>query len=358
MSADLVQTLCALPHRITGLMTPTDTPDRGRRRLLLGLAGLPLLALGESALAAQPRQAARPAPKPAARTAPAPRPRTVTKSAPEAARRQAAAPARPALPLPALNTRVQQRLTELRARGLLGRNEASAWLVQELRSGQQLLAINSTAALQAASMIKPFVAAAFLSQVQAGRHAYTPQRRVQMEAMIVHSDNDATNALMRLVGGPTQVQAELRRLAPDVFRQTAVLEYIPAGGRTYRNRASAQDYARFLAALWARRLPHSDELLRVMAIPNRDRLYDGAEGVTRGTAVYDKTGTTARLCGDMGILVARCRDGRQLPYAIVGIVQSPVSVKNYGNWMLARGNVIREISSVVYQELRKTHGLV
>lgn len=331
--------------------------DLLRRRLLLALVALPAVALPAFAAPAKttpPRAAPRPKPAPKVAAAPAPARRKAT--APRKATPRAAPPAPP----PLLNAKVQERLGELRSAGLLGRGETSAWVVHDLTWNRTLVAINASTGMQAASMIKPFVAAAYFIQSARGTPAlrYTAERRARLEDMIVHSDNDATNGFIRLCGGPAGVHATLRRFAPDVFRQTAVLEYIPGGGRTYRNRASALDYARFMQALWARRFPNAAELLRVMNIPNRDRLYEGADGVARTTEVYDKTGTTARLCGDMGILVARGRNGGEYPYAFAGIIQRSVQAPDYGHFMRTRGDCIRAVSSLVYQELKTIHGLV
>ena len=94
-----------------------------------------------------------------------------------------------------------------------------------------------------------------------------------------------------------------------------------------------------------------------MSLPGRDRLYNGTP-IPRGTLVYNKTGSTARLCGDMGILVAKDRKGNRYPYALVGIIERDTRASNYGNWMLTRGNVIRQVSTLVYKELKKQYQLL
>ena len=95
-----------------------------------------------------------------------------------------------------------------------------------------------------------------------------------------------------------------------------------------------------------------------MYLPNRDRIYTGAAGVARQTQVFDKTGTTARLCGDMGILVAQGRDGRSYPYTFIGIIEKAQPAQNYSAWKDARGNIIRDVSSMTYNHLRQIHNLV
>jgi beta-lactamase class A len=149
----------------------------------------------------------------------------------------------------------------------------------------------------------------------------------------------------------------LKNRAPGVFRQLSIVERIPRNGRSYRNRASAHDYSRFLYALWTRRLPDSDELLRLMGLSNSDRLFRGARRIPHGTRVYDKTGTTARLCGDMGILVGKGRDGRSYPYTMIGIIERKERASSLRSWIDSRGDVIREVSNIVYSYLKKKHRL-
>ena len=61
-----------------------------------------------------------------------------------------------------------------------------------------------------------------------------------MRRMIQRSDNRATNWIMRQVGGPRAIERVLKKNYPAMFTKTSIVEYIPAGGRTYRNKASVQ----------------------------------------------------------------------------------------------------------------------
>jgi beta-lactamase class A len=178
-----------------------------------------------------------------------------------------------------------------------------------------------------------------------------------MEAMIQRSSNDAANWFMRKVGGPSQCEAILRTSYGSIFKRTQIREYIPAGGRTYRNTALPSDYIRFLLALWKQRLPYDSEIERLMALPGRDRLHDGTP-IPSGTRVYNKTGTTAHLCGDMGILVPHAQNGQQYPYALVGIIERRSRALDYGTWMAARGNIIRHVSTMIYEDMKKQHRLM
>lgn len=246
---------------------------------------------------------------------------------------------------------------DLRKKGKLSRDEQTSWMVYDLTSGEILADINGGQRFQAASMIKPFVALAFFHRVKQGEIQYGPQGRRNMERMIQRSDNNATNWVMRMAGGPAKCDEILRTHYSDIFKNTVITEYIPPGGRTYKNVAQPSDYVRFLRAIWEDRLPSSKEIRRLMSLPGRDRLYDNTP-IPQGTLVYNKTGSTAHLCGDMGILVARDKSGNRYPYALVGIIQRSSRPGNYGDWMLTRGNVIRQVSALVYQEMKKQYQLL
>jgi beta-lactamase class A len=176
--------------------------------------------------------------------------------------------------------------------------------------------------------------------------------------MIQKSNNDSTNWVMRQTGGPAATEAILKQSYPELCRQILLVEYIPEGGKTYRNQGSAGDYGRFLHELWYRRLPRADEMLRVMGLPGSDRLFTKVSSIPTGTRVYNKTGSTAMCCGDMGILVAKGRDGKSYPYAVIGIIESSRrNNSNYSSWISSRADIIRGVSNVVYLEMKKRYPL-
>jgi beta-lactamase class A len=259
------------------------------------------------------------------------------------------------------NTKVERTIVEyidnLRSKGVIGNDESTGWMVYDLENDRNIAGINVDVEFQAASMIKPFVALAFFHKVKEGKLQYDAQSKRQMEAMIQKSSNSATNYIMRKAGGPEQCDSILKRYYGHIFKKTDIKEYIPADGRTYLNGAPPADYVRFLRSLWKQELPYGKEMRRVMALPGRDRLYYGTT-IPRGTLVYNKTGTTAHLCGDMGILVTRTRKGDTYPYAIVGIIERRSKASDYGQWMASRGRVIREVSTLVYEGLKKDHQLL
>jgi beta-lactamase class A len=247
---------------------------------------------------------------------------------------------------------IENFIKDLRRKGVISSEERTGWMVYDLTSRESLADINGELSFQAASMIKPFVALAFFHRVRQGELVYGPKSRRNMELMIQRSNNKSTNWVMRMAGGPSRCNDILRTHYPNIFKNTVITEYIPPGGKTYKNVAQPSDYVRFLQALWDDRLPYSREIRRLMSLPGRDRLYDHTP-IPQGTLVYNKTGSTAYLCGDMGILVPRDKNGNPHPYALVGIIQRNSRARNYGQWMLTRGNVIRQVSTLVYQEMKK-----
>jgi len=94
-----------------------------------------------------------------------------------------------------------------------------------------------------------------------------------------------------------------------------------------------------------------------MALPGIDRLYTDAKRVPAGTAVFNKTGSTAMCCGDMGILVARGRNGKSYPYVVIGIIESGRRNTSYSTWISRRADVIREVSNIVYLNMKKRYPL-
>ena len=93
-----------------------------------------------------------------------------------------------------------------------------------------------------------------------------------------------------------------------------------------------------------------------MALPGRDRLYNGAPSIPSGTLVYNKTGSTGMLCGDMGILYPKGKGDKRYAYIIVGIIQKSKRTSSYKSWIRSRGNVIRGVSDITYNYLKKMHG--
>jgi len=255
-----------------------------------------------------------------------------------------------------LEAAVEAYIKGLRHKGRISEDERTAWSVYDFTRGEKLVTINEETQFQAASLIKPFIAAAFFHRVKNKELIYGPKSRRHMKRMIHYSNNPSTNWVMRQVGGPRAVQRILKQNYPGVFRATSIVEYIPPGGKTYRNKASARDYSRFLYALWKGGIVGAREIKRLMSLPGPDRIYTGAKSVPMGTRVLNKTGSTARLCADMGILNVPGLDGKRYPYTLIGIIEKQDRASNYGAWIRSRAEVIRDVSDIVYQGIARHHG--
>ncbi|ODB87339.1 hypothetical protein A3195_16325 [Candidatus Thiodiazotropha endoloripes] len=254
-----------------------------------------------------------------------------------------------------LETAVEAYIGELRRTGKIARDERTGWSVFDFTTGKKLVTINEDTQFQAASLVKPFIAAAFFHKVKQGKLVYGPKSRRHMQRMIQHSDNPSTNWVIRQVGGPRSVQKILEKNYPAIFQDTLLVEYIPANGRTYKNRASVHDYSRFLYAVWNKKIAGAREIKRLMALPSSDRIYTGVPEVPKGTRVYNKTGSTARVCGDMGILSVKGADGKRYPYILIGIIEKQRSAQNYTSWIRSRSEIIRNVSAIVYKGVIAQH---
>jgi beta-lactamase class A len=254
-----------------------------------------------------------------------------------------------------LETAVEAYIDELRRAGKIANDERTGWSVYDFTTGKKLVTINEDVQFQAASLVKPFIAAAFFHKVKQGKLKYGPKSHRHMQRMIQHSNNASTNWVIRQVGGPQAVEKILKRYYPSIFEETLLVEYIPANGRTYKNRASVHDYSRFLYAVWNKQIAGAKEIKRLMALPGSDRLYTGVPEVPRGTRVYNKTGSTARVCGDIGILSVKGTDGKRYPYILIGIIEKQNSAKNYTSWIRSRSNIIRSVSALVYKGVIAEH---
>jgi beta-lactamase class A len=267
---------------------------------------------------------------------------------------------------PTLQGQVVALVKRLRSEGKIRWDEKTSWSVYDFTGRKKLVSINEEQPRQAASMMKPFVAQAFFYTLRdnPSRLSYTGGIRDTMERMIRKSSNSATNEIMQIVSryngnaGPQATELVLKRHAPKVFRQTSIVEYIPSNGRTYRNRASARDYSRFLYAQWHRQMPYSDEVLDIMSLPNHDRITRGVRNIPENVRVYDKTGSTAMLCGNMGIIECSDSRGRRRPYTFIGIIEKSSRTDYYGTWITNRSNAMREVSKLVFNYMQNQHRIV
>ncbi|MEM7250655.1 MAG: serine hydrolase [Pseudomonadota bacterium] len=266
----------------------------------------------------------------------------------------------PAAPPTDLERRVERYIKRMRRAGRIASDERTAWSVYDFRRGRKLVSINENRPMQSASMMKLFVVQAYFYRHRENpkRFPYDASTRRLVEAMIRDSSNPATNQLMRRVSGrgkkarPADVQRVLKRYASGIFRETRIVEYIPRNGRSYRNLASARDYSRFFYAVWQERLPGAEEMKRVMRLRNHDRIALGSKTIPRSVRVYDKTGTTARMCGNAGIVQLSDRHPDDA-YTFIGIIDKARRTRRYTSWLHSRADIILNVSELVYRDIAR-----
>lgn len=233
-------------------------------------------------------------------------------------------------------------------------SEKTAWSVFNFKTGEKLVSINEDSQFQAASLIKPLVAVALYKKIDDGTIKYGPKTKKLVRQMIHYTNNKgagysnlATSNIMKLLGGPEHTEKILKTYYPQIFKQTKIVEYIPWSGKTYKNKASAHDYSRFLYALWHNQFPRSKELKNIMGMSGSSR-----SGYPSGAKLYDKTGTTGYFCGYITIV-----DKPKSPYTFIGLIERDQKAKNYGRFARTRGNLIREVSKTVNNYLVKHNGV-
>lgn len=246
---------------------------------------------------------------------------------------------------------IERFISEMRQAGKIEPDEKVAWVVHDLIKGRNLVSINQDEPLQSASMIKPIIALAFFHKVSKGELQYTEKSKRYLRLTIQRSRNYTTNWLIDLLGGPERVNEILINSYGDIFQNLEIVEKIPPGGATYRNRASASDYNRFLIALWKDELPYSQEIKRLMSLPKCNQTLGD---YPTGAIVMNKTGNTARLCGDMAI-VDVSNSSMTCAYTLISIIEKQQSAGHYSRWKRIKKGVIRDGSNIVHEYMRRTY---
>lgn len=256
-----------------------------------------------------------------------------------------------------LELRIDTFIQNQRREGSISRDERTSWYVYDLTADKMLVNIHGDEMYQSASMAKPLFWLAYYHKVNTGEIRYDEQAKEKLRNMIqynkgVRKGNNAANWFIKKVGGPKEVQKILKKHYGHIFQNTSIVEYIGQAGKTYNNKVSAHDYSRFLYALINNKIPGAKELKYTMGLENRDRIYN-----PDGTKIYDKTGTTARMCGNMGVVYAKGKDGKNYPYIFVGIIEKAHRAENYNQWAHNRGIIINEVSKMVYQTMSPKYNL-
>lgn len=259
----------------------------------------------------------------------------------------------------ALEVRIDAYVKSLKKSGYLSSTDKTSFVVYDIGQDKKVASINEDRKVMAASTIKIFVMLAYFDRVKAGKIKYTSGDKILLAAMVQKSSNSATNALIRKLGGPRKVEKILSREYP-YFDETDVVQYIPRGGKTYKNTTSAHDLNIFYNQMWRRKLPHSNEMRHYLGLPGSDRIFDGT-CIPNGTHVFNKTGTVYGLVADSGILLMRGLNGQSHPYAITAIIEDRTKTRRKNRkvplkrWKNKRAEVIRTVSEGAYDYLYKMH---
>ena len=241
----------------------------------------------------------------------------------------------------------------LRRREHLSKTDRTSFVIYDIARAHKLVSINEDRPMMAASLIKNFVMLAYFHEVRQDRLSHTNQNRRHLRNMIQKSFNSSTNYFIRLLGGPRRVNRILTANYP-YFEHTRIVEYIPNGGRTYRNTTSSHDMNRFYNQLWLGNLPLSIKMKYYLGLPKADRLFDNT-CIPQGVHVYNKTGTVYGMVADSGVVVITDPSGKRRAYIVTGIIEDRTKINQrnrslpFTTWVNRRSEILRSVSEGVYE---------
>lgn len=225
---------------------------------------------------------------------------------------------------------LEQQLTSL----LAGRTGDVGVAALDLNTGETV-SINGDKAYPMASTMKIAVAAAYLDQVDSGRRSLNTQiagqsARSLIEAMMVKSNNTATDILIKNLGGPAAIQQWLRHNNIQGLRVDRNIANLLADKRDLwdlRDSSTPVAMVQMLRSLErgailsnASRAYLLDVMARCATGKNRIR------GMLAGVPIAHKTGTLNNYTSDVGYLTLP--DGRRLAVAFFarGGIDRPATI--------------------------------
>ncbi len=224
--------------------------------------------------------------------------------------------------------------------------------------------VNGRKPIAAASIIKIPLLVAFLQDIDAGKARFDEQLEINKDVivgeagtlqyqpegtkisaletlseMIIHSDNTATNMIMKKIGG--QAAANLRFKS---WGLTATVIRNPLPDLEGTNTTSPYDLVNLLAMVDRGKLisPRSrDRLMDIMRRPVTDTLLP--RGIGEGARIVHKTGDIRSVVGDAGII--DMPSGKR--YIMAAIVKRPDNDQR-------ANELIRQVSKTTYDFLRSS----
>jgi beta-lactamase class A len=192
----------------------------------------------------------------------------------------------------------------------------------DLRTGE-LIGVRADEPFPMASTVKVAIAANYLAQVDNGRRSLDRKiggrsAATLLEAMIVHSDNHATDLLLRDLGGPGTVEAWLEQHGLQGMRIDRTIAQLLRDRRDLydtRDSSTPRAMVKLLQRLDSGKLlkpTGQTYLLSLMrrCVTGRNRIRGF---LPEGTPVENKTGTLSGLTSDVGFITLQ--DGRRLAVA-------------------------------------------
>jgi len=207
---------------------------------------------------------------------------------------------------------------------LVAGNSADVGIAALDLTNGETVSINGDRAFPMASTMKVAVAAAYLQQADYGRRSLDDTiagRSAQslIERMLIHSDNSATDILIRNLGGPRAIQEWVRWHG---FSNMRVDRTIAELLRSPRDLWDSRDSATPMAMVQLLQRIDSGKVLkpdsRAYLLSTMSRCTTGKNRMRAllpaGTRVEHKTGTLSGLTSDVGFITLP--DGRRVAIAV------------------------------------------
>jgi len=262
-----------------------------------------------------------------------------------------------------LETALKRYIRALRRCKKLRRFDSPRVLVYDYRNCK-MVALNQNNRTSAASLIKPFVMLAvyhdaYRRRIPPYRFSRKLQRKINL--MMRVSNNTATNYLIKWHLGRGNTRRGLRKINKILRRygltQTRLVELIPRGGRTYKNRTSARNLSMLLYKIYqgsAVSKGYSRKMLKVMLYSRDNRGRTAYLRTRYGLEAATKTGYTRRTNGVAGIVLG----GAQAPnatYNFVAILTRPLVRANEWTWRKLSTKILQRISEMTYKHYTRKY---